>query len=342
MSNPTLVDVTRGRLVESAHGGAVAVAGSGAEMLLALGDVTRPIYPRSAVKLMQALPLIESGAADAFQFGDKELALACASHSGEARHVDLARSMLARAGLGPDALECGAHSPLGGGAARALVEGHKSPDALHNNCSGKHAGMLVVARHLSEPTAGYVAPAHPVQQRIRAIIEDLTDHHIAADATAIDGCSVPTWALPLDGLAGAFSRLATGEGLSSERRAAARKLFDAATREPEFVAGDGRLDTRLMRLVDGHAFVKTGAEGVYCAAIPDMGIGIALKIDDGSGRAAECAVAAVLSGLMGEYATELGRLARPPVHNVRGVTVGEIRPAPELLRGVERLARLRR
>ncbi len=257
--------------------------------------------------------------------------------------MELAREHArARAGLTPEALECGAHTPMGHGAARALVEAHQAPNALHNNCSGKHAGMLAVAKHLHGPTAGYVAPAHAVQQRIRAIIEDLTGHRIAADATAIDGCSVPTWALPLDGIARAFSKLATGEGISAERRAAARKLFDAATREPEFVAGEGRLDTRLMRLVDGHAFAKTGAEGVYCAAIPDMGIGIALKIGDGSGRAAECAVAAVLSGLMGEYATELGRLARPPVHNVRGVPVGEIRPAPELLRGVEKLVRLQR
>lgn len=342
MPNPTLVEVTRGRLVESAHRGAISVAGPGGELLLSLGDVAQPIYPRSAVKLIQALPLIETGAADAYKYGDKELALAGASHSAEPRHVELAASMLARAGLTSDALECGAHPPLGGGAARALIAAHQSPTALHNNCSGKHAGMLAVARHLGEPTAGYVAPSHPVQQRIRAIIEELTGHHIATDATAIDGCSVPTWALPLDGLSRAFSRLTTGEGISSERRDAARRLFDAATREPEFIAGEGRFCTRLMRLVDGHAFAKTGAEGVYCAAIPDMGIGIALKIDDGGGRAAECAVAAVLSGLMGEYATELGRLARPPVHNVRGVTVGEIRPAPELLRGVERLARMRR
>jgi L-asparaginase II len=311
-------------------------------MLLALGDVQQPIYPRSAVKLMQALPLLETGAATVYDFGDMELALACASHSGEPRHVALARSMLGRAGLDADALECGAHAPIGSAAARALVQAHGVPSALHNNCSGKHAGMLAVARHLGEPTAGYVAPAHPVQKRIRRIIEELTGHRIAADATAIDGCSVPTWAVPLDRLALAFSRLATGEDISLERQRAATRLFEAATREPDYVAGEGRLDTRLMRLVDGHAFVKTGAEGVYCGAIPDAGIGIAIKINDGSGRAAECVIAAVLSGLMGEYATELGKLARPPVHNVRGVIVGEVRPAADLMRAVERLVRASR
>jgi L-asparaginase II len=298
----------------------------------------RPIYPRSAVKLIQALPLVESGAAEALGFGDKELALACASHSGEPRHADLALSMLVRAGLGPEALECGAHPPLGGGAARALLRAGREPSALHNNCSGKHAGMLALTRHLGEAASGYVAPTHPVQGRIRALIEELTGHLIAPDATAIDGCSVPTWAVPLSGLAQAYARLATGEGLAAARHAAAKRLFEAATREPEYVAGEGRACTRLMQLVEGHAFVKTGAEGVYCAAIPDMGIGIALKIDDGAGRAAECAVAAVLQALMSEYATDLGRMVRPPISNVRGVAVGAIRPAPELLRALERLS----
>ena len=339
MTNPIVIEVTRGRLVESAHRGAVAVAGPDGALLLALGDVAHPVFPRSAVKLMQALPLVESGAAAAYGLGDKELALACASHSGEPRHVEVARGMLARAGLGPEALECGAHPPIGGGAARALIEQHKAPGPLHNNCSGKHAGMLAVARHLGETTAGYVAPTHPVQQRIRAILEAVTGHRIAADAIAIDGCSVPTWALPVDALARAFARLGSGDGLPPDRRDAASRLLHAATREPEMVAGEGRFCTRLMRLVDGHAFAKTGAEGVYCAAIPDRGIGIALKIDDGSGRAAESTLAALLMPLMSEYSTELGQLARPAVTNARGVVVGEVRPAPELLRGLDRLTR---
>lgn len=338
MSNPILVEVTRGRLVESLHRGAVVVAGPGGRVLLALGDVARPVYPRSAVKLIQALPLVELGAADAYGFGDKELALACASHSGEPRHAELAQSMLARAGLTVSDLECGAHAPLGSGASRALLRSGGAPSSLHNNCSGKHAGMLALARHLGEATQGYVAPAHPVQRRIRTILEDLVGAPIAPDATAIDGCSVPTWAVPLSGLAQAFSRLATGEGLAASRHAAARRLMQAATREPVYVAGEGRACTRLMQLTDGHAFVKTGAEGVYCATIPDLGIGIALKIDDGAGRASECAVSAVLQALMSEYATEIRPLAYAPLTNVRGVAVGEVRPAGELLRALDGLS----
>ncbi|MFO1172987.1 MAG: asparaginase [Hyphomicrobiaceae bacterium] len=338
MSNPILVEVTRGRLVESFHRGAVAVAGPGGRSVLALGDVARPVYPRSAVKLIQALPLVESGAAEAYGFGDKELALACASHSGEPRHVALAKSMLARAGFTVEDLECGAHAPLGGGAARALFRSGSAPSALHNNCSGKHAGMLAVARHLGEVPQGYVAPMHPVQLRIRAILEELIAAPISPDATAIDGCSVPTWAVPLSSLAQAFSRLATGEGLSSSRHAAARRLMQAAMREPFYVAGEGRACTRMMQLVEGHAFVKTGAEGVYCAAIPDMGLGIALKVDDGAGRAAECAVASVLQTVMSEYATELRPVAYAGLTNVRGVGVGEVRPSAELLRALERLS----
>ena len=338
MNSKILAQVIRGETVESIHRGHLIVMDGDGKEIFTIGNPDFVTFFRSAAKPFQAIPFLLSGAPERFGFLENEIALACASHSGEPRHVALAKSMLARAGFTVEDLECGAHAPLGGGAARALFRSGSAPSALHNNCSGKHAGMLAVARHLGEVPQGYVAPMHPVQLRIRAILEELIAAPISPDATAIDGCSVPTWAVPLSSLAQAFSRLATGEGLSSSRHAAARRLMQAAMREPFYVAGEGRACTRMMQLVEGHAFVKTGAEGVYCAAIPDMGLGIALKVDDGAGRAAECAVASVLQTVMSEYATELRPVAYAGLTNVRGVGVGEVRPSAELLRALERLS----
>src|SRR4249920_3897095 len=168
--NPILVEVTRGGLVESCHRGAVAIADADGRVLLGVGDIERPVYPRSAVKAMQALPLIESGAADAFRLGDKELAIACASHSGEEAHIDAVRSLLAKAGLDESQLACGAHWPIGERASRELMRAGKSPTAIHNNCSGKHAGMLAVAVHRGLDPVGYERLGHPVQQEIRRIL----------------------------------------------------------------------------------------------------------------------------------------------------------------------------
>ena len=212
MGNPVLVEMVRGGLVESRHRGAVAVVDADGATVLALGDVARPVYPRSAVKPLQALPLIESGAADRYGFGDQEIALACASHGGEPAHVEVASRMLARAGLDASALECGAHWPSHQPSSQALAR-TGAPSALHNNCSGKHAGFLCVACAAGVEHCGYVKAKHVVQREVRGALEELTGVGLSADVCGIDGCSIPTWAVPLTALAHGFARFGTGQGL---------------------------------------------------------------------------------------------------------------------------------
>lgn len=333
MTNPVLVEVTRGGLVESRHRGAVCVRDADGGIVLSLGDIERPVFPRSAIKVIQALPLMESGAADAFGFGNRELALACASHSGEPEHAALASSMLERAALDGGALECGAHWPMGEEANRQLAREGGQPSALHNNCSGKHAGFLCTCVHRGIDPRGYVGRGHEAQEAVRAAMESVTGAPHAEDACGTDGCSIPTYAIKLDALALGFSRMATGVGMAAERAKAARRLMDACMAEPFYVAGTGRMDTRLMQGGGERIFVKTGAEGVYCAAIPELGLGIAIKCDDGAGRAAEVMVAAVLARLMQTdeaLSDSLSQLARPGLKNWNDFSVGGLRPAGEL------------
>lgn len=330
MTNPVLVEVTRGGQVESRHTGAIAVSDPGGGAVLSLGDVSRPVFPRSAVKSIQALPLVESGAADAFGFGQKELALACASHNGEPEHADLARSMLARAGLEPDALECGAHWPSRQETALELARAGQDKSALHNNCSGKHAGFLCACRHIGLNHRGYVGIAHQYQRLIASAMEDVTGAPHRAENSGIDGCSIPTYAVPLRNLATGFARMASGVGLARDRAAAARRLFDACMAEPFEVAGTGRADTEMMRAGKGRVFVKVGAEGVYCGAVPELGVGFALKIDDGTGRAAEAAVAALLAHLLARdpLAETYAGMADVTMTNWNGIDVGSVRGLP--------------
>lgn len=301
---------------------------------VAIGDIGQPVFPRSAVKALQALPLVESGAADAYGFGDRELALASASHSGEPQHVETAAGMLARAGRSVADLECGAHMPANGGAALALVVAGRAPTALHNNCSGKHAGFICLSCYRGIDPKGYVGPDHPVQREITEALAEMADTRLGDDVRGVDGCSIPTYAIPLQKLALAFARFITGAGLSPARAAAARRLAAACMAEPWYVAGTGRFCTEVMTLFPGRLFVKTGAEGVFCAAFPESGLGVALKCDDGSGRASEVMMAAVIDALLpmsdDERAAFGQRLVRP-VLSRRDKPVGEIRPVAGLV-----------
>jgi len=328
--NPVVVEVTRGPLVESRHRGAVAVADRDGRIVLRLGQTGVAVYPRSAVKPLQALPLLESGAADAFGFTDREIALACSSHNGEPGHVETARSMLTRAGLDESALECGPQPPARDEDRFALRDAGQVPGRIHNNCSGKHAGMLAVAAHMGVDPKGYSKAGHPVQQAVRRAMEETAGTALGDAPCGIDGCSLPTWAAPLDNWALAFAKLATGDGVDGPRADAMTRLRTAMTSHPFMVAGTGRFCTMLMDRLGARAAVKTGAEGVYCAAFPDAGLGVALKIDDGTTRAAEVLMAeitAVCAGLDDAQVRAIADLRAPELTNRVGFRVGEIRAA---------------
>jgi L-asparaginase II len=333
MANPVLVEVTRGNRVESFHRGMVAVVDGAGSTVLALGDIDTPVFPRSACKAMQALPLVESGAADAYGFGAKELALASSSHSAEPAHVALAASMLRAAGRDVSALECGAHwsfeQPVLIEQARTLDR----PTALHNNCSGKHAGFVCACCHTGQDPAGYVGYDHPLQAEIRSVMQDLTGAPLGHDNCGTDGCSIPTYAVPLKSLAHGFARMVTGEGIGPARAAASKRIIDACMAEPFYVAGTGRSCTRLMQAAPGRIFAKTGAEGVFCAAIPEQGLAIALKCEDGASRAADAMVAGVLARFFRDddaVHARLTALANRTMKNWNGIEVGTIRLAEPL------------
>ena len=328
MNNPLLVEVLRGGLVESRHRGAVAMVDADGATVLAVGDVARPIFPRSAVKPLQALPLVEQGAADRYGLGNEELALACASHSGEPAHVEGVVRMLAKAGLDATALACGAHWPISQHAAFALACSGGAPSALHNNCSGKHAGFLCVACATGAEHAGYWQPQHPVQREVRAVLEDLSGAVLSDERRAVDGCSVPTWAIPLENLATAFAKFGNGQGLAPLRARAAERLRSACAEKPWYVAGTGRFCTEVMQLLGPRVLVKTGAEGMFCGALPELGFGVAIKCDDGAGRAAEAIMAAVIARFVALEDVQRATLARfvgPVLRNWNGIETGALR-----------------
>lgn len=328
MGNPALVEVVRGGRVESRHTGAVAVVDSTGARVFALGDVETPVYPRSAVKALQALVMVESGAADRFAFGVEELALACASHGGEEGHVTTVARMLSRADLNGTALKCGVHWPIYQPAAQALARSGGTATAIHNNCSGKHAGFLCAACAMAADCGSYTEAIHPVQREVKTALENLSSTAIPEGDRAVDGCSVPTWAIPLASLARAFACFGSGQGVSPVRAKAAQRLRAACAEKPWHVAGTGRFCTELMTRFGTRVFVKSGAEGVCCAALPEQGLGVALKCDDGAGRAAEVMMAATLARLLKSDAdrTLLARFMRAPLRNWNGIAIGEIRP----------------
>lgn len=319
------VEVRRGAFVESRHRVNVAVADRDGRLRASSGDAEILIFARSTIKPMQALPLVEDGVADRFDFSDAELAVCCGSHNAEPQHVDLVRSMLRKIGADEDALACGAHAPLGKVAAAQLAGAGVQPGRIHNNCSGKHAGMLALARYHGWPLVGYHEMDHPVQQRMLTEVARWTAIPADEIPLALDGCGIITFGLPLAKLAGAFAAFA-----AAARRAEAgpTRVVQAMVCNPEYVAGSERLCTDLMRVADGRIFAKVGAEGVYCAGIPGAELGIAIKIDDGATRAAEPALIAVLRilGLLSdEEVAALETYADPVVINTRGEGVGTIR-----------------
>ncbi len=326
LTRPILVEVTRGALVESVHRGSVAVVNAEGEIVFACGDITSPVYPRSSLKPIQALPLLESGAADSFGLTPEQIALACASHSGEPMHTTRVAAWLKQLGLGEQDLACGPHPVRYEPVWKEMVRRGEAPSRIHNNCSGKHSGFLTVARHWNIATAGYEHHDHPVQQAAAQALGELAG--LSGELPwGVDGCGAPNFALPLSGFARALAKFARPQSSPEPRARAMTRIVEAMTAHPELVAGTGRACTILMRSTGGRAVVKTGAEGVYAAIVPGRGLGIALKVDDGAGRAAETAMAALLDCLQLLGQDETARdILRGPILNTRDRIVGERRP----------------
>ena len=322
-----LVRVMRGGRVESIHRGHVAVVDASGRLLAWAGEPRLLVFPRSSYKPFQTIPLVESGAWDRSGLGDEALALVAGSHSGTDRHAEVARSILRAAVADESALRCGSHPPYDDATAAALRARGETPAPIRHNCSGKHAGMLLLARHLGAPLESYVDPQHPVQRQIFERFAGLMGEPWVDPELAIDGCSAPTPRMPLATLAQAFALLATARDAAGADVPALARIRDAMRRHPEMVAGEGRLDTLLMRALPG-AVSKAGAEGVHVTGIPDRGIGIAVKIEDGTRRALGPAVTSALEafGLIG--ATEKAALAQHAgdrLRNFAGLEVGAVR-----------------
>jgi L-asparaginase II len=328
MANPVLVEVTRGGVVESIHCGAAILVDADLNTVASWGDVDRPIFPRSALKPLQALAFVESGAADRSGLDERHLALACASHNGEVRHTVTVGRWLADMGLDDDALACGPQVPGWAPSVQALAQAGLKPCRVHNNCSGKHAGFLAAALAMGAPVAGYVGLDHAVQRHVFAALADMGDLQ-GPPPIGIDGCAAPNPAIPLSALARIMARFAAPDGLVPSRAAACRRIVAAMAAHPDLVAGHGRACTALMQECVPGTVVKTGAEGVFIGILPTRGLGIALKIDDGATRASEAAITHLLVrlGVLAEDAPSAIRYGRPEIRNTNGDAVGGIRPA---------------
>ncbi len=325
-----LVAIRRGGVVESVHHGAIAVVGESGRLLAATGDPTTVTFPRSAAKPVQVLPLLESGGAERFGLTGEEIAVMIGSHGGEPEHLEAVRSILRKIGLDEKDLQCGVHAPMHAPAARALRAAGRTPTVLHNNCSGKHAGMLALAVVLNAGAASYLDPDHPAQVRIRAAMGAFSGLREGALPAAVDGCSAPTYALPLDRAALMYARLLSPDGVPEAWRRAARGAVAAMRAHPFMVAGTDRLCTTLLEEAGASLVAKVGAEGFYGMGFvrEGRGIGIAIKIADGdTGRARNSAALRTLERLGAldpDRAVELRRRFVGALKNRRGIEVGGV------------------
>ncbi|WP_417258377.1 asparaginase [Celeribacter sp.] len=321
-----MVDIWRGPVAESRHTGLAVVCNAAGEVVEGWGDLDTVVLPRSAVKMIQALPLVASGAADAAGLTVDQLAFSCASHNGDKIHTDKARAWLGALGLSDDDLICGIQEPMGKQSRRALIKADETPCRVHNNCSGKHCGFLTLTKHLG---AGpdYVQPDHPVQKAALEAFETVTDE--VSPGFGIDGCSAPNFATSMRGLGRAMGYFAGAREDGDALSQAALRLHQAMRTHPELVAGEGRACTELMRAAKGKVTIKTGAEGVFTAILPEQGLGVALKITDGATRASECVIAGLLVKLGALDANDpvVRKYLNPEIKNFAGIVTGEIKLA---------------
>jgi L-asparaginase II len=326
-----LVEVTRGPLVESVHHVAACAANARGDVIFATGDVQSPVFLRSTAKPFIAAAAIEAGVREAFDLEMHEIAVMCASHVGEPFHIEAVRSILAKIGMDESALKCGAHLPYNEAAARAMLERGEPATAIHNNCSGKHAGILALTRVLGADPATYLEAANPAQQHILAFCARLSDDDPATWPLGVDGCGIPVYATSLQRAATAFARFAALEGLRPRDAAALLVVRDAMVSHPAYVSGTGEFDTVLMRAAGGAIACKSGAEGVHGTALVPQGIGLVSKVTDGTSRARAPFTMAALARLGSAVAEapEVAAFVRPVVYNRASLAVGEIRVRPE-------------
>ena len=327
-----LAEVTRGGVVESVHAGAVAVVDRHGRVLHAAGDPYTLTFTRSVLKPLQALPFTAGGGVERFGYSASQVALMCASHSGEPRHVEAVADMLARAGCSAADLQCGTHAP-GFYDARGDVPPPPPYSTLQHNCSGKHSAMLAYCVQCGHATADYLAYDHPLQQAIRGAVCCFTGVAQERLVTGIDGCSAPNYAVPLAALAGAFGRLASAE-VDTDYGLAPRTLANAMIAHPEMVSGENRSDLALMQAGRGDWVTKIGAEGVQAIGVRSHGIGIAIKVADGQKRGLYPAIVAVLDALRlldASARTALAPWAKRTIRNYRGIETGEVRPVVALI-----------
>lgn len=334
MSYELLVEITRNGAVESRHFGAAVVCDFNGTVLESWGDVDKLVFPRSALKPMLAIDVVESGASDHYALDDAELSLACASHQGEAMHEEKVAAWLSRLGLNQDHLACGAVLPDDELSAHKLLASGQDGCRVHHNCSGKHAGFLTTALHLGMPLENYHQIDHPVQKLSLDTLSDVAGIDLRQYPMGVDGCGFPAPTMPLVCLGRAVARFANPVNLSSHRAKAVRLLQEAVIREPLYAAGHGTVVSELNAVTKGAVLAKTGAEGVLIAALPDRGLGIALKIADGSARARPTALLAILDHLGILSKMEKNKLQAhitPQILNSRGLIVGENHPAQSWL-----------
>jgi len=330
--NPVLVNLWRGNAIESRHRGSVAVVQSDGQLIMSMGDVLHHTFPRSAIKFLQAIPFVESGAIEHYALSQEHIALSCASHNGETIHVDMVGHWLQNIGCDAANLECGASLPMHEATKCEMLAQGDGPTRVHHNCSGKHLGILSTCKHLGDNIENYRLYSHQANQRWFEVLESLSNTRVMQQPWGYDGCGIPCVALPLQRVALAMARFADAAGQSTERTTAISRIQSAVSTHPYMVAGKDRLCTELMQLVAPKVLVKVGAEGCYTACIPEQGLGIALKMDDGHDRGARVALGAVLQCLGvidSNIVTELEEYLKPELTNSRGDAIGRAEASSE-------------
>ncbi|HCH24519.1 MAG TPA: asparaginase [Oceanospirillaceae bacterium] len=328
MQQPIIIEVTRGDYLESRHQVIAIVTDSQGKRVHEWGNAEQLVFPRSTAKPLQAMPLVLSGAADALQLNNKQLAMACSSHNGEEQHAQVVNAWLKQLNMDDQALECGSHWPMHEPATLALAKSGSGIQAcpVHNNCSGKHCGFLSLAYHRGIEHQGYIKAEHAIQQEVNSTMGEIMGVNVFDHPMGIDGCSIPTYALPLPALAMGFARFGSGQQLPEGWAAAAKTLYDAMVAEPFYVAGSQRHCTHVMQAFGDQVACKTGAEGVFGAAIPSLGLGVAIKAIDGNSRAAEVALNYVLDTL-GLQAKDPSFTQHIDLYNRNQMQVGQVRLA---------------